>query len=138
MLGDTTRVFYGANRGMKNEPTAIEWNGISCSSISTHAEMNLIKNYLSNTNQNKQIRKKHGKYQFKGKMIKTIVVVSYYKNKWRCSRPCDDCLNLLKYYGVKKVIYSTGLDDPNKSLCMEKVKHMKYNGKSSGNSRYIK
>lgn len=121
---------------MKNDPTTVEWNGLSCNSISTHAEMKLIQKYLSDTNQNHCRRKKHGKHKFTGKIMKTIIVVSYYKNKWRCSRPCDDCLRLLKYYGVKKVIYSTGSDDPNKALCMEKTKNMKYEGKSSGNKIY--
>jgi deoxycytidylate deaminase len=131
-------VFYLGNKsGGKNDVTPIEWGGFDCYSWSTHAEMRAIALHLSVTRQNRGRRKRHGKTPFTGKMPKTIYVVSYYKGTWRNSRPCDDCLRVLRYYGVKRVVYSTGSPDPDRFFCVEKVNEMEFHGRSSGNRRYV-
>ncbi len=81
-----------------------------------HAEMNAILSYRS--------KKKNLK------MPKTLIVVGYYKGRLHNSRPCDHCLALLKYYDIKKVIYSTGDAEVFRT---EKIKNMEYFRKSSGN-----
>ena len=127
-------VFYRKDfNGGKNEITPIEWLGIRSSS--THAEMKAIALYLSSTHQNRGRRKRHKKHIFRGKVPRTMFVVSMYKNIWRNSRPCDDCIKILRYYGVKKVIYTTGLTDPNKFFCVEEVSKMEFLGRSRGNCR---
>lgn len=136
-LGGTILSFYqGKTIIGKNDPTPIEWNGFNCHSWSTHAEMKAIVSYLNLTKQNRNRRKAHGKVPFTGKIPKTIYVLSYYKNRWRNSRPCDDCIRVLRYYGVKRVRYSTGSDNPKHFLCEENVSTMKFHGKSKGNRRY--
>ena len=135
MFVDITLVFYQRKDqgGGKNVPVPVEWKGIGCHSISTHAEMSAIMNFLISTKQIKGRRKVHGKTPFKGKVPKTLYVVSMYKGRWRNSRPCDDCIKVMRYYGVKRVIYSTGLTDPHRFLCVEKVDSMEFRGRSSGN-----
>jgi len=91
--------------------------------------------YLSRTKQNRGRRKRHGRKPFDGKVPRTMYVVSMYKNKWRNSRPCDDCIRLLRYYGVKRVVYTTGSDDPSQFYCCERVNEMELHGRSSGNRR---
>jgi deoxycytidylate deaminase len=129
------RVFYKRKEnGGKNNITPIEWKGFGdFSSISTHAEMNAIISYLKRTNQYIGRRKYQGKKKFTGKIPKTMYIVSFYKGKWRNSRPCDHCLYLLNYYGIKKVVYTTGLDDPALFFCSERVNKMEYLGVSKGN-----
>lgn len=102
-------------------------------SWTAHAEMRAIIMYLIATKQNKKRRRNHGKKAFDGNVPKTLYVVSFNNGIWKNSRPCDDCIKIMRYYGVKKVIYTTGLEDPDKFLMCEKVDEMEFMGKSYGN-----
>jgi hypoxanthine phosphoribosyltransferase len=53
------------------------------------------------------------------KFPKTMIVVSPYKGGFRMSRPCADCVKVMKMYGIKEVIYSTG--NPDEPFVKEKV-----------------
>ena len=117
------------NHGVKNDPQPIEWNHLIKSS-STHAEMNAIVHYL---HQKKILgrRKKHSEYNIIQKFPKTLFVVSLYKGQLRNSRPCNDCILVMRMYGIKRVIYSTGnIDEP---YHMESVATMPFLCQSSGN-----
>jgi hypothetical protein len=70
--------------------------------------MKCIIMYLKQTGQCIGRRKKHGNQKFNGKIPKTIYIASPYKNRYRISRPCKECIIILKYYGIKKVVYTTG------------------------------
>ncbi len=90
--------------GMKNEPYYIDWPILNIYSKTIHAEMAAILSLLR--------KYKVSRYsKNKPKFPKKIYVVSFYTDKrLRISKPCEDCLRLLKYYGVKKVVYSISND----------------------------
>ena len=99
--------------------------------------MNAIKNFL----REKKVygsRKKHSVHNVKNflrekkiKMPKTMFVVSPYKGRFRVSRPCNECIKVMRLYGIKKVVYSTG--NPESPFCKEDVATMPLNGSSRGN-----
>jgi hypothetical protein len=51
-----------------------------------------------------------------------MFVVSPYKNKFRYSRPCSNCIMYMRYCGVEDVVYSTG--DQYIPYIIEKVSEM--------------
>ena len=76
-------------------------------------------------------RKKHSEYNIMPKFPKTLFVVSLYKGQLRNSRPCNDCILIMRMYGIKRVIYSTGnTDEP---YHMESVSTMPFLCQSRGN-----
>jgi deoxycytidylate deaminase len=86
--------------GLKNTPEYIEWDNLNIYSKSTHAEMMAILQFLKK-------HKKTPKDKDIPKFPKKIYVMSFNKNNiLRNSKPCSDCLKLLKFYGIKKVVYS--------------------------------
>jgi hypothetical protein len=98
--------------------------------------MNVILNYLSRTGNNIGRRRSHGYRKWNLKMPSTIIVVNIDShNRFKNSRPCDHCLCILRYYGIKYVIYSTGSGDPLKAFCKEQISTMEFMGTSSGNRR---
>ena len=40
------------------------------------------------------------------------------------SKPCSNCLNMMKSIGVKKIAYSTG--DPNRPIVVENINNISY------------
>jgi deoxycytidylate deaminase len=121
VLGSITLSFLEKKIGAKNTPHYIEWPKLQIYSNSTHAEMAAIVDFLRKN-------KKNIKNSYIPKFPKTLYVFSFNKNKKpRMSKPCEDCLKLLKYYGIKKVIYSV-YDD----IVLEKV-HDIDSEKSRGN-----
>lgn len=117
-----------------NENISIEWNMLKKTAYSTHAEMNAIVKYLANSHQNIKRRRCHGNKYLNFSLPSTIVVISYKNGMLKNSRPCDYCIDILRYYNVKYVIYSTGKEES--QFVKEKVDDMKYHGLSSG-TRYI-
>lgn len=96
--------------------------------------MSAILNYLRHTKQHKGRRHMKKKdVQKYIKVPKTLVVICVYKNRLHNSRPCDHCIRIMRSYGVKKVIYSTGLQNPNEMFYVEDVDTMDLHGPSSGN-----
>jgi deoxycytidylate deaminase len=92
--------FLAKKHGLKNTPHYIEWPRIQIYSKTTHAEMAAILDFLRKNRSN-------NKSNNVPKFPKTLYVFSFNKNKkTRMSKPCADCVKLLKHYGVKKVIYS--------------------------------
>ena len=79
--------------------------------------MNAISSYLKQ-------HKLYGRRKFKHncKMPKTLVVISIYNEQLRNSRPCNDCIYVMRMYNIKKVIYSTG--NPDKPYSIENVESM--------------
>jgi deoxycytidylate deaminase len=93
--------------------------------VSIHAEEDAINNFIL-------------KYQMKGyddnyirrKLRKSILLTVRVKNNnLRMSAPCNQCLRLIKFYGIKQILYS--IDEPDKILSL-KTKDMIYNRPSSG------
>ena len=67
-----------------------------CVCFSTHAEMDVIYKVLKNSGTKKQLNKY------------TVVVVRVGRNGTiKNSRPCNQCLELMTRYNIKKVVYST-------------------------------
>jgi len=84
---------------------------------STHAELNAIKGYyrLSFDQKKGWIGKKSRSNKL------NLVVIKIDGNEQLCnSRPCNNCLNIMKQVGIKKVYYSVS---PNKIIC-ENVRNM--------------
>jgi deoxycytidylate deaminase len=103
VLVSITLSFLEKKIGVKNNPHYIEWPKLQIYSNSTHAEMAAIVDFLRKNKKNI----KNTKSSYIPKFPKTLYVFSFNKNKkTRMSKPCADCLKLLKYYGIKKVIYS--------------------------------
>jgi hypothetical protein len=115
--------------GIKNEPFPVEWKGLS--SVSTHAEMNLIVSTLRQMKKNVGRRKYHSSEYNYGKFPNTLIVISIYKNQLRNSRPCNECIKVMRMYKIKRVVYSTGnLQEP---FHMELVSSMPFICQSRGN-----
>ena len=62
--------------------------------------------------------------------IDTLFVVSPYKNRFRYSRPCTNCILLMRYFGIVNVVYSTG--DSKCPYMIENVADMQLIKKSRG------
>jgi hypothetical protein len=104
--------------GVKNEAHPIEWGGPGVISNSTHAEMKLIMSHLGRQSHRRPC---HGKCKQQSNIQSTVLVVSVYKGRLRNSRPCEDCIKILRYYGVKKVMYSTGSTEAGCEFTTEKL-----------------
>jgi deoxycytidylate deaminase len=115
--------------GMKNKPFPVEWKGLS--SASTHAEMNLILSTLRQMKKNVGRRKSHSSEYNYGKFPNTLVVISIYKNQLRNSRPCNECIRVMRMYKIKRVVYSTG--NAEEPFHMETVLTMPFMCQSRGN-----
>ena len=115
--------------GMKNEPYPIEWHDLKSSS--THAEMNAIVHRLRSKRMITGRRKQHSPRQNYSKFPNTLVVISIYKESLRNSRPCNECIRVMRMYGIKHVIYSTG--NINEPFYMENVASMPFICQSRGN-----
>ena len=125
MLGLTGETVIG-----KNDPTAIEWPWIS--SLSVHAEMAAILNYLRRNRLHIHRRKSHKIPKYR--VPSTLYVIGYYHDRLQNSRPCNHCIQVMRFYGVKKVIYSTGKKEEDAFL-MEYVDRMEMRHISSGNRK---
>lgn len=90
--------------------------------LSKHAEENVLYNFYKRNHRRKIITRK----------LVLVVIRINANGKMIDSKPCSHCLDMMKYYGVKKVIYS----DTNGSLSTDTIKHMScissngYNAKS--------
>lgn len=127
-----TLVFLGITSGVKNEPYPIEWKDRKDSfySSSTHAEMKTMISHLRRKRKHVGRRKSHcARYDY-CKFPKTLVVIYVYKGNLRYSRPCDACIQLMRMYGIKRVIYSSG--ETSHPYYMENVMTMLLMGNSRG------
>lgn len=116
----------------KNDRHSVEWPWIE--SLSLHAEMAAILNYLRRNKLHIHRRKKHKVPRYQ--VPSTLYVIGYYNDKIQNSRPCNHCIQVMRFYGVKKVIYSTGQTDGCRFL-MEYVDKMEMRHISSGNRKII-
>jgi deoxycytidylate deaminase len=95
--------------GAKNEKKSFYQKDLDIKMTSTHAEVNFLLTYG---------------------VVETLYVVSPYKMRFKYSRPCENCILMMRHYGVKDVVYSTGCKDiPFKT---ESVANMPLLGKSRG------
>lgn len=114
---------------VSNTGVSVEWRSIGVESISTHAEMNAIIQFLKKKNADKGRRKR--RFENNIKMPKKIKVVLLYRGRFKYSRPCNDCIKVLRYYGIQKVTYSTG--DPSNRFITENIQEMPMLYTSVGN-----
>lgn len=124
-----------------------------CNMPSIHAEMHAlmlfvgshnIKNLLYTSNKNKKryncSNNKNKKYNKKLYQLRNAEMVVVRKpnseniNHYLESRPCNECIKLLKQLGIKKVHYS----DEKGEIITEKVKDMEFRHDTPGNVRYKK
>ena len=118
----------------------MEWNApIKCSSTnikplestSSHAEMKTIELHLRQKKKHIGRRKLHSSKHNYCKFPKTLVVISIYNGRLRYSRPCNDCIIIMRMYNIKRVIYSSG--NPDEPYYMEDVATMPFICQSRGN-----
>ena len=122
--------------GAKNEPYSIEWMGRKGGfmSLTTHAEMKKVVTHLRRKKKHVGRRKSHRSRYNYCKFPRTLVVISIYKGKLRYSRPCNECISIMRMYNIKRVIYSSG--EPKEPYYMEIVATMPFAGQSRGNRNY--
>lgn len=97
--------------------------------------MNKIVSYLKKKKYNTGRRKFHSPRYDYCKFPKTLVVVSIYKGRLRNSRPCDECIKIMRLYKIKNIMYSTGiLDSP---FHTETVATMPFFGHCRGNRKCV-
>ena len=109
--------------------------------ISIHAEEDAINNFILYCK-----KKKNNDLYIRRQLNKAVLIIIRVKNdKLQMSIPCTHCIELIKYYGIKKIIYSdynidnTNIDntniDNNIILIHKKTKDIK-NRESSGYKWY--
>lgn len=96
------------NRAL-NEPREFKFEPLGLVMSSTHAEVKFI---------------------LEQGAPELLYVVSPYKNRFRYSRPCSNCIVFMRFCGVKDVVYSTG--DSDVPYIIERVSQMPLLGKSRG------
>jgi hypothetical protein len=97
--------------------------------------MNKIVSHLKKKKYNTGRRKFHSSRYDYCKFPKTLVVVSIYKGRLRNSRPCDECIKIMRLYKIKNIMYSTGiLDSP---FHTETVATMPFFGNCRGNRKCV-
>ena len=117
----------------------MEWDApIKCSSseikpltsTSSHAEMKTMELHLRQKKKHIGRRKSHSSKHNYCKFPKTLVVISIYNGRLRYSRPCNDCIIIMRMYNIKRVIYSSG--NPDEPYYMEDVATMPFICQSRG------
>lgn len=105
------------------------YNHFGCSnkknSISIHAEEDAINNFIITY----RLRGYNDRY-IRKKLKKSILLTVRVKGEiHRLSAPCQNCLSLIKHYGIKQIIFS--VNEP-QLLCAFKTKNITENRPSSG------
>ena len=62
----------------------------------------------------------------------SIVVIRYGNEKFKNSKPCKECINAMRFFGIKNVYYTTGTND---LYAVEKIKYIQTD-KSSRSYEY--
>jgi hypothetical protein len=94
--------------------------------VSIHAEEDAINNFIIKHHQMKGYDDNYIRRKLRKSVLLTVRVKN---NNLRMSAPCRDCLALIKFYGIKQIIFS--IDEKDKVLSL-KTKDMAYNRPSSG------
>ena len=97
----------------KNEPNEFIFEPLGLYMKSTHAEVKLI---------------------LEQGVPDIMFIVSPYRNRFRYSRPCSNCIKFMRFCGVKQVVYSTG--DIQTPYIIEDVSSMPLLNKSRGDRLY--
>ncbi len=117
----------GKVMGLGNNHHRNTYNG-ECICWSTHAEMDVLFKVLKD-------KCSHPFKDIVNLNDHTIVVIRYGKDGMlKNSRPCNNCLDTIKKYNIKKIIYSTDLG----TVISEKPNNMEYLHISSGWKYYLK
>ena len=69
--------------------------------------------------------------RIKNVMPNIITVYRAHNGELLNSRPCDDCIKVMRYFGIKRVKYSTG--DPVIPFVIEHLDEIEFHGPSKGN-----
>jgi deoxycytidylate deaminase len=105
------------------------YNHFTCSKtcITVHAEEDAINNYIA------YCRKKYYDDMYiRKKLRRALLVTIRIKNDCvKSSAPCRDCIELIKFYGIKEIIYSDMDINENCVLIKKKIKDVQ-NRPSSG------
>lgn len=105
------------------------YNHFTCTKnhIPTHAEEDAINNYISWCRQ-----KYYDDMYIRRKLKKALLItVRVKKDIIKSSAPCRDCIELIKYYGIKQIIYSDYDNNENTILIKKKTRDIT-NRPSSG------
>jgi deoxycytidylate deaminase len=105
------------------------YNHFACNKncITVHAEEDAINNFI------KYCRKKYYcDLYIRKKLRKGLLITIRVKNDCiKCSAPCKNCIELIKFYGIKDIIYSDIDTKENITLIKKKIRDVE-NRHSSG------
>ena len=106
--------------------------GCGKNSLTVHAEEDAINNYL------KLCRKKYYDDAFiRRRLRKALLITIRVKGGGiKCSAPCSNCIELIKKYGIRQIIYSD-MDENSNTFYIKKKSRDLSNRESSG-SRWIR
>jgi hypothetical protein len=111
VLANTALPARKKQNGVLNEPGPIEFEPLDIKMNSMHAEVKFLL--------------EHGH-------VDILFVVSPYKNRFRYSRPCTNCIKIMRFFDVNQVVYSTG--DSDVPYKIEDVNAMEFMEVSRGDS----
>jgi hypothetical protein len=111
------------------------YNHLNCSnhksSISTHAEIDAITKFIARC----RLKYYDDKY-IRKKLRKSILITVRVKNDAvRSSTPCRDCIEIIKDYGIRQIIYSTNTINNDDQLIKKKIREL--NNRPSSGYRWI-
>jgi deoxycytidylate deaminase len=105
------------------------YNHFTCNknSITVHAEEDAINNFIL------YCRKKYYDDSYiRRRLRKALLITIRIKNNGiKCSAPCKNCIELIKFYGIKQIIYSDIGETNNIILIKKKIRDVE-NRPSSG------
>jgi deoxycytidylate deaminase len=86
--------------------------------VAVHAEEDAINNFLL------YCRKKYYSDNYIRRKLRRaqLITIRVKKDNIRNSAPCSNCIELIKSYGIKQIIYSDPDNDENTILTMKKIR----------------
>jgi len=94
--------------------------------VSVHSEEDAINNFIISY----RLRGYDDRYIRKRLKRSILLTIRIKGDNLRLSAPCDNCLSLIKYYGIKQIMFS--INDQEK-ICKLKTNNLLSNRPSSGN-----
>lgn len=109
------------------------YNHFGCgkNNLTVHAEEDVINNYIANC------RKKYYDDAYIRRKLKRalLITIRVKKGMVKCSAPCSNCIEIIKSYGIRQIVYSE-MDENANTYYIQKKSRDLANRPSSG-SRWM-